>query len=105
MLFNFLKKKDNNMVIPSKTKIEELLPIGSIVNVLDYEHRIMIIGIKQINLDDNHEYDYVGIPYPEGQVGIESQVIFNNEDISYISFIGYQDSEYLSYLEQIKNNN
>lgn len=104
MLFDFLKKKDNNVIIPSKTKIEELLPIGSVVNIFDFEHRLMIIGIKQVNLEDNHEYDYVAIPYPEGQIGIESQVLFNNKDISYISFIGYQDSEYLDFLNQIKNN-
>ena len=106
MIFNLFKKKEkNNMIVPSKTKIDELLPIGSVVNVLDYEHRVMIIGIKQISLEDNHEYDYAAVPYPEGQIGIESQVLFNNEDISNVSFVGYQDSERFAFIEQIKENN
>lgn len=103
MLFKSKRSKDNNMVIPSKTLIEELLPIGSVVSVLDIDHRLMIIGIKQINFDDNHEYDYVAVPYPEGQVTSDCQVLFNNNDISEISFIGYQDSERFAFLEQIKN--
>ena len=105
MLFNLFKKKDDNMVVPSKTKVDDLLPIGSVVNVLDYEHRVMIVGIKQLCLDDNHEYDYAAVPYPEGQIGIDSQVLFNNEDITNISFIGCQDSEYFTFKDQIKNNN
>ena len=104
MLFNIFKKKNKDLIVPSKTKIDELLPIGSVVSVLNMDHRAMIIGIKQICLDDNHEYDYVAIPYPEGQVGINSQIIFNNEDISHISFIGYQDSEHFAFIEEIKNN-
>lgn len=104
MLFNIFKKKNKDLIVPSKTKIDELLPIGSVVSVLNMDHRVMIIGIKQICLDDNHEYDYVAIPYPEGQVGINSQIIFNNEDISHISFIGYQDSEHFTFIEEIKNN-
>ena len=105
MIFNLFKKKDDNMIIPSKTPIDDLLPIGSVVNVLDYEHRVMIIGIKQISTNDNHEYDYLAVPYPEGQIGPDSQLLFNNEDITYISFIGCQDSEYFAFKEQIKNNN
>ena len=103
MLFKSKRSKDNNMVIPSKTLIEELLPIGSVVSVLDIDHRLMIIGIKQINFDDNHEYDYVAVPYPEGQVTSDCQVLFNNNDINEISFIGYQDSERFAFLEKIKN--
>lgn len=105
MLFNLFKKKDDNMVVPSKTEIDDLLPIGSVVNVFDYEHRVMIIGIKQLCLDDNNEYDYAAVPYPEGQIGVESQVLFNNENITNISFIGCQDSDYFAFKEQIKNNN
>ena len=103
MFFNRFKKKNDNMIVPSKTSIEDLLPIGSVVNILDLEHRLMIVGIKQINLDDNHEYDYVAVPYPEGQIGIDSQVLFNNQDVTNVSFIGCQDSERFAFLEQIKN--
>ena len=56
-------------------------------------------------LDDNHEYDYAAVPYPKGQIGIDSQVLFNNKDITNISFIGCQDSEYFAFKQQIKNNN
>lgn len=103
MFFNRFKKKNDNMIVPSKTSIDDLLPIGSVVNILDFDHRLMIVGIKQINLDDNHEYDYVAVPYPEGQIGIDSQVLFNNQDVTNVSFIGCQDSERFAFLEQIKN--
>ena len=55
------------MIVPSKTKIDELLPIQSVINMLDYEHRIMIIEIKRINLEDNHKYDYTAVSYLEQQ--------------------------------------
>lgn len=103
MFLNRFKKKNDNMIVTSKTSIDDLLPIGSVVNILDFEHRLMIVGIKQINLDDNHEYDYIGVPYPEGQIGIESQVLFNNQDVTNVSFIGCQDSERFAFLEQIRN--
>lgn len=104
MIFDRLKKKaSSNMIVPSKTMIEDLLPIGSVVSIMGINHRFMIIGIKPINTNDNHEYDYVAIPYPEGQIGIDSQILFNNDDIIEISFIGYQDSERFAFIEKIKN--
>lgn len=103
ILDRFKKKNNHNMIVPSKTLIEDLLPIGSVVSIFDISHRLMIIGIKPININDNHEYDYVAVPYPEGQIGIDSQILFNNDDINEISFIGCQDSERFAFIEKIKN--
>ena len=103
MIFDKFKKKNDGMIIPSKTRIEDLLPIGSVVKVLDIEHRLMIIGIKQISTIDNHEYDYVTVPYPGGQIGIDSQLLINNEDIVQVSFIGCQDSERFAFIDNLMN--
>lgn len=39
------------------------------------------------------EYDYIGVPYPEGNVGTECQFVFNHENIETVFFRGYEDIE------------
>ena len=82
--------------------IKELLPIGSIVLLKNGEKRLMIIGIKQSNMDEGgKEYDYLGILYPEGHIGEEFQYLFNHEDINKIVFRGYEDKEREEFLRNL----
>lgn len=99
---DFFKKKNDNLIIESKTNVDDLLPIGSVVTIPDLNHRMMIIGIKQISVEDNHEYDYAGVPNPSGILGNEGYLLFNNDDITEINFIGYQDSERFAFLDQLQ---
>ena len=100
-LKDLFKKKDKNLIIESNTPIDELLPIGSIVTLPDINYRMMIIGIKQLSID-NHEYDYIGVPYPSGLMGADSTLLFNNDEIMEINNIGFQDSERFEFIDQLK---
>lgn len=75
--------------------IANLLPIGSIVKLQDTQKRLMIFGVRQTGQTpsgDQHA-DYVGVPYPEGNMGISYQYLFDHEQIEEIIFRGFEDSE------------
>lgn len=82
--------------------IKELLPIGSVVGVKQGTKKLMIIGIGQsLVLDDGNKvpYDYLGIPYPEGDMGPEYQFMFHHEDIDQIVWFGCMDEEHESFID------
>ena len=59
----------------------------------------MICGRKQYVKSENKEYDYMGCLYPEGTLGNGKAVLFNQEDIGNLYFIGFQDIEEFHYRE------
>lgn len=73
---------------------DEYLPIGSVVLLENGNKRLMIFGIIQSEVDDpSVEYDYIGVPYPEGNMGDEYQYLFYHKDIKEIFFRGFEDIE------------
>jgi len=84
-------------------EIEKLLPIGSIVKLKDAEKRLMIFGIKQSGTKDEEsiETDYIGVLYPEGNMGNEYQYLFNHEHIEEIIFHGFEDNERDMFIEKV----
>lgn len=84
-------------------QIKDLLPIGTIVVLNDGTKPLMIFGIKQT--DENgagQEYDYIGVIYPEGNIGAQYQFLFNHADIKEILFRGYEDNARDSFLEKLE---
>ncbi len=82
--------------------IKDLLPIGSVVLLKGAEKKIMIFGIKQSDGDNTTlEYDYVAVMYPEGNLGVEYQFLFNHADISEVVFRGFEDEERAKFIEQL----
>lgn len=81
--------------------IKELLPIGSIVLLKGGKKRLMIFGIKQTDNENGIEYDYIGVMYPEGNVGEAGQYLFNHENISEIFFRGFEDEEREEFLNAL----
>lgn len=79
---------------------ENLLPIGSVVTLRGGFKKLMITGVK-IAKEDNPEkfYDYIGVFYPEGFVGAESNFLFDHNDINDIVFRGYENPERKSFIE------
>ena len=76
------------------TDINNLLPIGTVVSLKGAEKRLMIFGIKQMDANNQEqEYDYIGVIYPEGHLGANMQFLFNHEDIESIFHLGYEDIE------------
>ena len=84
-------------------EIKNLLPIGSIVLLKEGKKKLMIFGVKQMDSAVKEEYDYIGVMYPEGNIGIEGQYLFNHESIEQVFFKGYEDEErehFLNALDQ-----
>ena len=81
--------------------MKELLPIGSIVLLTGGDKRLMIIGVVQINPDNNNEYDYMSCLYPEGFAGPEHIYLFNHEDIEHIIVEGFTDDEHYEFRDKL----
>lgn len=79
----------------------ELLAIGSVVLLKEAEKRLMIYGIKQMNGEDGEVYDYIACLYPEGNISAEYTYLFNHEDIEKVDYVGYVDSEFQLFRQQL----
>lgn len=84
--------------------IRELLPIGSIVLLKDGKKRLMISGIKQMKGEEptsRREYDYMGVLYPEGNLGPKYQYLFDHKDIDRVDFRGFEDEERKIFVDRL----
>lgn len=81
--------------------VRNLLPIGSIVLLKEAEKKLMIFGIRQTDDETKREYDYIGVLYPEGNIGENVRFIFDHEDIEQIIFRGYEDDERTQFLNKL----
>lgn len=73
--------------------MKDLLPIGSVVLLKGATKKLVVIGILQVNSKENKIYDYLGVPYPEGYVGMDNNFLFNHTDINDVIFSGYENPE------------
>lgn len=81
--------------------IKELLPIGSVVLLEGGKKRVMIYGIKQTDQETQEEYDYIGVVYPEGNMGQGTQFLFNHDNIIEVFFKGYNDEERQDFIQRL----
>ena len=89
-------------MVGRKMQIKELLPIGSVVMLKEGQRKLMIFGIMQMDAGaGDAEYDYIGVMYPEGNVGQEMQYLFNHGDIAKILHRGYEDGEREAFLARL----
>lgn len=52
---------------------------------------IMIFGyLQKSGLGNGKVIDYVGVPYPEGNIGPQAQIGFQRYDITEVVFTGYE---------------
>ena len=74
--------------------MEKLIPLGSILNLNNGTHKIMIIGRGvQAEIDgEMRRFDYSGCIYPLGMLSAE-MVYFNAENIAEVIFEGYTDDD------------
>lgn len=78
--------------------IMNLLPVGSVVRLRDARKCLMIFGVCQTNNGDGKLYDYIGVLWPEGNIGNEAQILFNHEDIEEIIFSGFNNDERMEFI-------
>lgn len=84
-----------------KNNIRELLPIGSVVRLKEGKKKVMIFGIKQTDKGTNTEYDYIGVVYPEGNLGEELQFFFEHDSIDEVVFRGFEDKERETFIDKL----
>ncbi len=83
--------------------IKDLLPIGSIVSLNNAKKKLMICGIKQQGQENpEREYDYLGVFYPEGNIGEEYKFLFDHTDIKEIIFRGFEDIERQTFIDRLE---
>lgn len=80
--------------------VRKLMPVGSVVLLSGANKRLVIIGVRQTDKNTDTEYDYMGVFYPEGNMG-EQRYLFNDEDIVERVFVGYSDPERESFLQHL----
>ena len=69
-----------------------ILPIGSVVLLKNATKPIMIFGYMQKSaVVPDQMADYIGVPYPEGNLDIRAQFGFQMTDIEKVLFEGYRD--------------
>ena len=81
----------------------ELLPIGSVVLLKNATKRLMIFGVGQTDKTDDVDYDYIGVMYPEGNMGDGTQYLFNHSDIDRVDFRGLDDAERGDFVEKLRS--
>lgn len=67
----------------------KLLPIGTVVKLSKVDKSVMIYGYNQIQVSTNKQYDYIGVPYPEGNISPDYNVFFNRNLIEEVLHNGY----------------
>ena len=86
-------------------EIRDLLPIGSVVLLEEAEKKLMIFGVIQTESDQldgsAKQYDYLGVVYPEGNLGPDFQYFFNHKDIKEVFFRGYENAERAEFIERL----
>lgn len=83
------------------TDVKQLLPIGSVIRLRGAKRDLMIFGIRQTKKNSQKEYDYVGVLWPEGNMGAETQVLFAHEDIENVVFTGYDTLDRQQFIERL----
>jgi len=80
---------------------QNLLPIGSVVRLREGSRRLMVFGVKQTGAEQK-TYDYIGVLYPEGNMGAGSHFLFNHEDVEKVYFTGYSDEARTRFLDRLE---
>jgi len=81
--------------------MKKFLPIGSVVLLTESSKRVMIVGVKQKQMDSEKVWDYSGCLYPEGIIDPDKLFLFNTDQIHQLFFVGFQDGEGLVFLEKL----
>lgn len=83
--------------------IDNVLPIGTVVQLKNYDVRVIIAGYCSVTeKNPDYTWDYSGFVFPIGYLGEDSIVSFDTEEIQQIITYGFQDEEQIRYMEDLK---
>jgi len=80
-----------------------LLPIGSVVLPKKEKRKLIIVGVKATEEGDVKEYDYIGVLYPEGDMGKGSMYYLNHDDIKKVYHRGYENEERTDFIRRLED--
>ena len=84
-------------------KIDNILPIGTVVKLKDINTKIIICGYcSESENESKYVWDYSGFGFPLGYTNPNMIVSFDSDQIETIITYGFQDEEQLNYMEEFK---
>ena len=83
--------------------MKKFLPIGSVVLLKESQKRIMIVGVKQKEVNSDKVWDYSACLYPEGILDPDKLYLFDADQIERLYFVGLQDGEGLAFLNKLNH--
>ncbi|MGM0807408.1 MAG: DUF4176 domain-containing protein [Bacillota bacterium] len=84
-------KEDNS--VKEKLDKSKPLPIGTVVKLKQMKKSVMIYGYNQVQVSTGKQYDYIAVPYPEGNISADYNVFFNRNFIEKVMYGGYDSEE------------
>ncbi|MHC8522940.1 DUF4176 domain-containing protein [Rossellomorea sp. H39__3] len=67
--------------------------MGTVVKLSNMDKLVMIYGYNQIQVSTKKQFDYIGVPYPEGNISADYNVFFNRNLIEEVLHNGYVTDE------------
>ena len=83
--------------------ISEMLPIGTVILTEGADKKLMIIGVKPIDIETNTEYDYLTVMYPEGYMSEETMYFVNQENIAEVLYPGMDGEEQQEFKNKLED--
>jgi hypothetical protein len=80
------------------------LPIGTVVKLKQMKKSVMIYGYNQIQVSTGKQYDYIAVPYPEGNISPDYNVFFNRNFIEKVMYGGYDSEEGKKLRKKVESN-
>ncbi len=71
--------------------MKQYLPLGTVVLLKEAEKKLMIVGRCQVH--EGVHYDYSACLFPEGYIGSDQMIVFNNDEIERVYYVGMQNEE------------
>ncbi|MBY0030414.1 MULTISPECIES: DUF4176 domain-containing protein [Priestia] len=78
----------------------QLLPIGTVVKLKNIKKPVMVYGQNQRQESSQKIFDYVSVPYPEGNISSDYNVFFDRSRIEKVLYQGYDTPEGEKFLEE-----
>ena len=83
--------------------MKNVLPIGTIVKLKGIKKEMMIFGYYQTSKIGNKLVDYVGVPYPDGNIGPHVQLGFQEDDIETVLFRGFESPSFTLLSQELES--
>ena len=81
--------------------IKELLPIGSVIRLRGAKRHLMVFGVCQTSKETQKTFDYIGVIWPEGNLGDKTQILFNHADVEEVMFTGMDNETRQNFIDKL----